>query len=328
MSGINDYLLRFGLTTDIIIVAMAGATALMSVVAVWYTLLHRDLLAPRLKMLAERRAVLKAGLTMSRPRSAQNTPTIGFMRRVVSRLNLMRSGQVEKISRKLVTAGFRSRDAVVVYLFLRLAAPILLGALAVVLLYALGLYNLGPAGKLLASVGAVIIGVVAPDIFVKNTMDKRKLAVRRGVPDALDLLVICAEAGLSMDAAFDRVSREMAEAFPEISEEFALTGIELSFLPERRKALENLTTRTDLQELRAVVNTLIQTEKYGTPLATSLRVLASEFRNDRLMRAEEKAARLPALLTVPMILFILPSLFVVLIGPAALKTIDALRGVI
>jgi len=327
MSGINDYL-PLWLTTDTLIVAMAGAAAFMSVVAVWYALLHRDPLAPRLKMLAERRAVLKAGFTMARRRSAQNAPTIGFMRRVVSRLNLMRSGQVEKISRNLLTAGFRSRDAVVVYLFLKLALPIGMGALAVILLYALGLYDLGPTGKLVASIGAIKLGFLAPSIFVKNAMDKRKHAIRRGVPDALDLLVICAEAGLSMDAAFDRVSREMAEAFPEIAEEFALTGIELSFLPERRKALENLSIRTNLQELRAVVNTLIQTEKYGTPLASSLRVLAAEFRDDRLMRAEEKAARLPAILTIPMILFILPSLFVVLIGPAALKTIDALSKLV
>lgn len=323
MSSINDYLPPW-LQADTLILAMAGGAALMSVVAVWYTLLHRDPLAPRLKMLAERRAVLKAGFTLARRRSAQNTPTIGFMRRVVSRLNLMRSGQIEKISRNLLTAGFRSRDAVVIYLFLKLALPIAMGALAVVLFYVLGLYDLGPMGKLLTTVGAIKLGFFGPGIFVKNAMDKRKHAIRRGVPDALDLLVICAEAGLSMDAAFDRVSKEMTEAFSEIAEEFALTSIELSFLPERRKALENLTIRTDLQELRAVVNTLIQTEKYGTPLASSLRVLAAEFRDDRLMRAEEKAARLPAVLTVPMILFILPSLFVVLIGPAAIKTIDAL----
>jgi tight adherence protein C len=140
----------------------------------------------------------------------------------------------------------------------------------------------------------------------------------------LDLLVISAEAGLSLDASFSRVARELAPAWPEMADELSLTAIELTYLSDRRRAMDNLAQRIDLESIRAVINTLRQSEKYGTPLAQSLRVLSAEFRNARMMRAEEKAARLPVLLTLPMVLFILPPLFIVLIGPAILQTIDQL----
>jgi hypothetical protein len=150
-----------------------------------------------------------------------------------------------------------------------------------------------------------------------NLITKRTDAIRKGLPDALDLLVICAEAGLTVDAAFNRVAKELGRAYPELGDEFALTSIELSFLQERRQAFENLAYRVKLDSVKGVVTTMIQTERYGTPLASALRVLSAEFRNERMMRAEEKAARLPAIMTVPLILFILPVLFVVILGPAA-----------
>ena len=146
------------------------------------------------------------------------------------------------------------------------------------------------------------------------------------MPDALDLLVICAEAGLSLDAALVRVSRELEMTWPELSEEFAITAAELTYLPDRGTAFENLNARTDMASIRGVVNTLLQTAKFGTPLAQSLRVLAAEFREARMTRAEEKAARLPAMLTVPMIVFILPTLFIVVLGPAILSVLDTFSG--
>ena len=170
--------------------------------------------------------------------------------------------------------------------------------------------------------GALIGSYKAPDIFVSNKVSKRSDAIRKGLPDALDLLVICAEAGLTVDAAFHRVARELGKAYPELGDEFALTAIELGFLTERRMAFENLSNRVPLDAIRGVVTTMIQTEKYGTPLASALRVLSAEFRNERMMRAEEKAARLPAIMTVPLILFILPVLFVVILGPAACSISD------
>ena len=163
----------------------------------------------------------------------------------------------------------------------------------------------------------------APDIWLKNKVNKRSHAIRKGLPDALDLLVICAEAGLTVDAAFSRVAKELGKAYPELGDEFGLTAIELGFLNERRQAFENLANRVDLEAVRGVVTTMIQTEKYGTPLASALRVLSAEFRNERMMRAEEKAARLPAIMTVPLILFILPTLFIVILGPAACSINDS-----
>jgi tight adherence protein C len=170
--------------------------------------------------------------------------------------------------------------------------------------------------------GLVAFSYKAPDIWLKNKVNKRSDAVRKGLPDALDLLVICAEAGLTVDAAFNRVAKELGKAYPELGDEFGLTAIELGFLNERRNAFENLAERVDLEAVRGVVTTMIQTEKYGTPLASALRVLSAEFRNERMMRAEEKAARLPAIMTVPLILFILPVLFVVILGPAACSISD------
>ena len=171
-------------------------------------------------------------------------------------------------------------------------------------------------------VGAVLLGFFGPDIFLSNVATKRRQALQKSLPDGLDLLVICAEAGLSLDTALNRVADEMALSAPELSDELALTSVELNFLPERRLALANLAKRVGLPAIRGVVNTLIQTEKYGTPLAQSLRVLSAEFREQRMLKAEEKAARLPATLTVPMILFILPTLFIVLVGPAMIGVYD------
>jgi len=163
---------------------------------------------------------------------------------------------------------------------------------------------------------------LGPDIVIRNQTNQRQTAIRKALPDALDLMVICAEAGLTLDAALNRVTREMGSSAPELADEFGLTGVELNFLPDRRQALNNLIERVPLDPIRGVVTTLVQTERYGTPLASSLRVLSSEFRNERMMKAEEKAARLPATMTVPLILFILPTLFVVLLGPAACQMSD------
>ncbi len=176
------------------------------------------------------------------------------------------------------------------------------------------------------AMAALLLGYKAPDLFVDNKRQKRTDAIRKGLPDALDLLVICAEAGLTVDAAFSRVAKELGRAYPELGEEFALTSIELGFLTERRQAFENLAYRVNLESVKGVVTTMIQTEKYGTPLASALRVLSAEFRNERMMRAEEKAARLPAIMTIPLILFILPVLFVVILGPAACSLSDAMSG--
>lgn len=313
-----------GVTPEDFIVLCAALAAVVSAFAVWQALLVRDDLTPRLKALAERRAALKANMLASTPRSRRKISD-GFMHSVVGRLNLLRSREAEKARLALARAGIRSKDAVVAYLFFKIVLPFLLGGAALVSIDLLNIFHVPEPYRLPIDLGAVILGFLAPGIYVKNAGDKRRHAMQKGLPDALDLLVICAEAGLSLDAALTRVAREIGPSCPELADELGLTAVELGFLPERRMALENLNQRTNMASIRGVVNTLMQTEKYGTPLAQSLRVLAAEFRNERLMKAEEKAARLPAILTVPMIIFILPPLFIVLIGPAILRTVDALR---
>jgi tight adherence protein C len=316
--------LPFGVTPDDVIVASAAIAALVSALAVWQALLVRDDLTPRLKALAERRAALKANMLAMTPRTRRKTSQ-NVMHTVVGRLNLLRSREAEKARLALARAGIRGKDAVVPYLFFKIIMPFVLGAAALVAIE-FQIVSVPEPYRMPAALGAVILGFLAPGLYVKNAADKRKAAMQKGLPDALDLLVICAEAGLSLDAAMNRVAREIGPSCPQLADEFGLAAVELGFLPERRQALENLNQRTDMGSIRGVVNTLQQTEKYGTPLAQSLRVLAAEFRNERLMKAEEKAARLPAILTVPMIIFILPPLFIVLIGPAILRTIDALRN--
>ena len=306
---------------DAPIVALAGCTALFAALFVYRTMLVRDPLAGRLAKLELHREMLREA-ALGPQRRAGRDRGMDAIRRVVSNLKLLRSREAEKATLKLLQAGFRSTDALVVYFFAKLAVPFVVGVGAVIALYVLELTQLAGMMRLGAALAAVLIGAWAPDIYVRNTATKRRHALRKGVPDTLDLLVICAESGQSLDGALSRVAAECGLFCREMAEELTITSIELGLMPERRTALENLARRTGVPELRSVINALVQTEKYGTPLAHALRVLASEYRQDRLMRAEEKAARLPAILTVPMITFILPPLFVVLLGPAIIQVID------
>ena len=316
-----------GMTPDLLIMGLAAIAAAITALAVWQALLVRDPLGPRLKALAERRAALKAGLTAPPRRQRKErrkAKSVGFARNFVNRFDVLKKRQGKSKVVRLAQAGYRSKDAPIVYVFCKATLPVVFGAAAAFLVYVAKVYEMKPLYEALSVAGGVVFGFFGPDIWIRNQAAKRQHLLRRGLPDALDLLVICAEAGLGMDAAFSRVSREMVKSAPEVADEFGLTSIELSFLPERRQALQNLAERAGMGEFRAIVNTLMQTEKYGTPLANSLRVLSAEFRNDRLMKAEEKAAKLPALLTVPMIIFILPTLFVILLGPAIFRIVDAL----
>ncbi|MEQ9330350.1 type II secretion system F family protein [Thalassobaculum sp.] len=249
---------------------------------------------------------------------------VDAMRRVLTRLDLMRSGQTTSLQQFLATAGWRSKSAVVVYLFAKLTLPLTLGGIVAFLLYWWAPALIAGNLKLLVVLAAVFLGTYLPDATVRRAAGKRRDTIRLALPDALDLLVICVEAGLSLDAAVERVGEEFAPTCPALSDELGLLSAELSFLGDRRRAFDNLTRRVDLAPVQALVATLVQTERFGTPIAQALRVLSTEQRNMRMVAAEEKAARLPATMTIPMILFILPALFVVLLGPAILKIIDAL----
>ncbi len=251
---------------------------------------------------------------------------LGIMRQTTRRVSVLKDRQIKDSHRLLVSAGYRGRDAIVVYSFFKLVSPFaFLGGTA------LWVYGLDPIGKgpmldLAAVVAGALLGSKLPDLYLTNTRDKRLEVVRKSLPDALDMLVICAEAGLATDAAIKRVVSEIGRRATVLGDELSLTTLELSFMPERRQALDNLAERVPLPAIVAFVNTLIQAERYGTPLARAFKVLSAEQRNERMMKAEEKAGRLPATMTVPMMMFILPALFVVLIGPAILDIMDNYVG--
>ncbi|HTH26990.1 MAG TPA: type II secretion system F family protein [Sphingobium sp.] len=312
----------FGLTAADVGTLLAALATLAVFVALYAASTVRDPMAKRVKTLNERREQLKAGIAAStsrrRTKITHQNDTTDRMRDFLKRLKVLQDDQLQQAQMKLAQAGIRSKDLAITVIFGRLVLPIVFGSLAALSIYVLDMFpTWGPMARFGGFAGALLLSYKAPDIFIENKITKRSAAIRKGVPDALDLLVICAEAGLTVDAAFARVARELGSAYPELGEEFHLTSIELSFLTERRMAFENLAARVRLDDLRGVVTTMIQTEKYGTPLASALRVLSAEFRHARMMRAEEKAARLPAIMTVPLILFILPTLFVVILGPAA-----------
>jgi len=311
------------------LLAAVGVFAVL--IAIYNALTVRNPMTKRVKALNDRREQLKAGITAStakrRARLVRKNQTADKMRTVLGRLQVLQEGQIKEVQQKLAQAGIRSKDLAVTVIFGRMVLPILFGGLALFLIYWVDMWpDLTSFKRSAYTMGALLLGYKAPDLFVDNMRSKRTNAIRKGLPDALDLLVICAEAGLTVDSAFSRVSKELGRAYPELGEEFALTSIELGFLTERRQAFENFAYRVDLESVKGVVTTMIQTEKYGTPLASALRVLSAEFRNERMMRAEEKAARLPAIMTVPLILFILPVLFIVILGPAACSLSDAMSG--
>ena len=307
---------------------LAAVGMLAVVIAVYAATTVKDPMAKRVKALNERREQLKAGITASTTRkraslTAKNETT-DKMRSFLTSLSVLQDEQLKAAQKRLAQAGIRSKELAVAVIFSRMVLPIGLGIMAALYIWAFDMVpDWSPFKKFALFAVSVIAGYKAPDVFVTNKVKKRTDAVRKGLPDALDLLVICAEAGLTVDAAFNRVAKELGRAYPELGDEFALTAIELSFLTERRQAFENLAYRVDLESVKGVVTTMIQTEKYGTPLASALRVLSAEFRNERMMKAEEKAAKLPAIMSVPLILFILPVLFIVILGPAACSISDA-----
>ncbi len=308
---------------DIIWVAtlLAAVATFALFVAVYAATTVRDPMAKRVKALNDRREQLKAGIVAStskrRAKLTNRNAGADRIRAFLGSLKVLQDEQLKTAQVKLMQAGVRSKDLAVVVIFARLVLPIVIGGGVVTWVYGFnGLADWGSMKRYGVVAFALVGSYRAADIWLDQQVSKRTSAIRKGLPDALDLLVICAEAGLTVDAAFGRVSKELGRAYPELGDEFALTAIELGFLTDRRQAFDNLAARVNLESVKGVTTTMVQTEKYGTPLASALRVLSSEFRHERMMRAEEKAARLPAIMTIPLILFILPVLFVVILGPA------------
>ena len=320
----------FGIDVMWVATALSAVASFAVMLAIYAATTVKDPMARRVKALNERREQLKAGIVAStnkRKKLSNRNQAADRVRGILTQFKMLQDDQLKKTQERLMQAGIRTKDLAFFIIFARFVLPVVLGVIAVALIYLMNHWPAWGALRRYMTLAGVLIGSYkAPDIWLKNKVTKRSKAIQKGLPDALDLLVICAEAGLTVDAAFGRVSRELGKAYPELGDEFGLTAIELGFLNERRQAFENLATRVALDAVRGVVTTMIQTEKYGTPLASALRVLSAEFRHERMMRAEEKAARLPAIMTVPLILFILPTLFVVIMGPAACSIHDNFRG--
>src|SRR5918994_2368516 len=307
------------LGTEKSFVVMVAAATFVAFWAAWLAITWEPPIEARLRALRTRRMKTRSeqgGAT----KPSTKAPELRVMRQIADRLNLLRGSAADQTTRKLRRAGFLSRDASVVYVFVKLALPLGLGFLMIVLTSS-GLLGVSEDLSLPVCMGAVLSGFIMPDVYLKNFTARRREVLNYVLPEGLDLLTICVEAGLSIDAAFRRVAREMQGSMPELAAEFELTAIELTYLPDRQQALENMAERSDSPAVAALVNALRQTEKYGTPLANSLRILSQEFRQTRASKAEEKGARMPALMTVPLMVFILPTLITVLIAPAIMSAV-------
>jgi tight adherence protein C len=245
-----------------------------------------------------------------------------YMQSIVDQLNLRRWLGEDHARSTLIQAGYRGHGPYITFLFFRLVMPIATLLVSALYVFVIGDIKQPPLIKFAIVLGSAWVGMRAPSLFLKNLITRRQLSIRRAFPDALDLMLICVESGMSIDAAFRKVSEEIGSQSIPLAEELALTTAELSYLQDRRSAYENLAKRTNMEGVRAVCTALIQAERYGTPLGTALRVLAQENRDMRMSEAEKKAAGLPPKLTVPMILFFLPVLFIVIMGPAAIRVMN------
>jgi len=303
---------------------LAAVAAFATVLTVSLPLLDRDRRDQRMKAMAvERDKLRSARLAEFRKGDSPRLRQTGqqpFMRQIVDALDLKNRFDNEELRAKLKMAGLRGEGPVVAFLFFRVAMPPIMAVASILYLFVIAKnMALAPAIKLLIVVGCAFLGYYLPNVFVQNLMQKRQQSIKETFPDALDMLLICVQSGMSIEQAFGKVAREIGTQSIELAEEFSLTTAELSYLSDRRVAFENLGKRTGLPGIKSVAVALAQAERYGTPIGTALRTMAKENRDMRMLEAEKKAAALPPKLTVPMIVFFLPVLFVVILGPAGIQ---------
>ncbi|MFT4095804.1 MAG: type II secretion system F family protein [Rhodoblastus sp.] len=311
------------------VVALLVAIAVIAtILTIAMPLLDSDSLAKRMKSVASEREKIRAR-ERERLAARDKAPALrmqpkAYMRQLVENFSLEKWLGTEEAKSQLTMAGFRGRQAEVAFLFFRAIAPI--GLFFAVFIYMLLFFgsDMPIITKLGAAMAGAYLGLKTPELFLKNKISKRQLSMRRAFPDSMDLILICVESGMSIEHAFRKVASEIGIQSIEMAEEFALTTAELSYLPDRRQAYENLALRTGVEGLKQVSTVLIQAEKYGTPLGQALRVVAQEGRDARLLEAERKAAALPPKLTVPMIVFFLPVLFAVILTPAMIQMSEKL----
>jgi tight adherence protein C len=308
--------------TRLLAMMFAALAAIATVLTLAMPLLANDLLEKRMKSVALEREKIRQRererLAQGDKLSLRESPR-QYMQAVVDRFNLNKWLGQEEARDKLIQAGYRGQAPYVTFLFFRLVSPTLLVSAAAFYIFVMGKLDKPLAIKAGILLIAAYIGMQLPYVILKNKIQKRQMSMKRAFPDALDLLLICVESGMSVETAFKRVSDEIGTQSIPLAEEFTLTTAELSYLPERRQAYENLAKRTNLEGVKSVCVALQQAERYGTPLGQTLRTMAQENRDMRMSEAEKKAAGLPPKLTVPMILFFLPVLFIVILGPAVIK---------
>jgi tight adherence protein C len=301
---------------------LAGIAAAATVMTLAMPLVSGDSLSRRMRTVAIERDKIR---TRERERLARESridvrraPKV-YMKSFVERLDLAKHFGTEDAREKLTMAGFRGQAPMVAFLFFRFVTPVVLFSVTVFYLFVIGDFQQPAMIRVGLSIAAAYIGIKLPELYIKNLIQKRQQSIKRAFPDALDLMLICVESGMSIEMAFRRVSQEIGSQSVPLAEELTLVNAEISYLQDRRTAYDNLGIRTGLESVKSVVTALIQAEKYGTPIGTALRVLAQESRDMRMAEAEKKAAALPPKLTVPMILFFLPILFVVILGPAGIQ---------
>lgn len=307
---------------ETIIIILTGLAAFISVVAAGLPFVNGDQLASRLRGVAQKRMELSLKQREAMQARARFQPRkhVGVMKSILERLKLENLLDARDLKSAMAQAGWRRQSAAITFIFFRMASPILMTVAALVFVSANPEYAKKTfAMKMLIFAGAAVLGYYLPNIVLSNSIKKRQAVLTRTFPDALDLLVICVDAGLSIEAAFNKVTEEMALSAPVIAEEMGLTAAELAFLGERRLAYDNLAERTGLPSVKSLATALAQSEKYGTSISNALKVISQEVRDTRMNAAEKKAAALPAQLTVPMIIFFLPVLFMVIIGPALIR---------
>jgi tight adherence protein C len=311
--------------TRLLAMILAGIAAVATVLTLAMPLVASDPLPKRMKAVAVEREKIRQRererMARGEKVTLRQTPK-QYMQRAVENFQLNKWVGQEEAREKLVQAGYRGHAPYVTYLFFRMVTPIVAVVASVLYVFVILQLDKPLTIKVGICLFATYLGMQAPLVFLKNKIQKRQLSIRRAFPDALDLLLICVESGMSIEAAFKKVSDEIGSQSIPLAEEFTLTTAELSYLPDRRQAYDNLSRRTDLEGVKAVCVALQQAERYGTPLAQTLRVLAQENRDMRMAEAEKKAAALPPKLTVPMILFFLPVLFIVILGPAAIRVMS------
>ena len=314
------------LTPQIAVTLLAAIAAFATTLTLLMPVLSRDRLSTRMQVMATERDKMRAarladlgkkdgqGLLRSAPK--------GYMQEIVDKLNLRSVFETEEVRDTLKMAGLRGQAPLVTYMFFRVAAPAIIAAVALLYLFVIADYDYPALVKIGLAIGAGYAGFYVPNMFLKNLIQRRQTSIKNSFPDALDMLLICVQSGMSIEAAFQKVSGEVGAQSLELAEELSLTTAELSYLQDRWQAFENLGKRTGIPGIKSVATALIQAERYGTPIGQALRVMARENREMRMSEAEKKAAALPPKLTVPMIIFFLPVLFVVILGPAIIQVFN------